>query len=105
MSNQTGYLNRQSFKTALGILGMEDKYSISDRIFTYLDSEKSGFISFSSFIKYIDVIMNGSQVEKLQLAFNMIDYNKKGYFTKSDLTQMIKEIIYSHFSITGIQIT
>lgn len=49
--------------------------------------------------------MNGSQEDKLKLAFKMIDCDSKGYFTKTDLSSMIRNIISSHFTITGTYIT
>jgi len=104
MSNYSGRLSKQQFRDSMGILGLDGFQHISDIIFELLDSQKFGFvrflilfyvskISFIDFISYFDIVMNGSQLKKAQLSFNLIDSNKKGYFTKEDFCTIVKTII------------
>jgi len=54
------------------------------------------------FAKYIDVLLNGSQEEKARISFNLIDLDRKGWFTYEDFSSILKSILELSFEITGM---
>lgn len=60
-----------------------DNYLV-DKIFNLIDEDKDGKASFEDFVKYLNVLMNGSKMKKALWSFSMLA-NKKGYLTLEDI--------------------
>ncbi|KAL4484387.1 hypothetical protein ABPG74_019564 [Tetrahymena malaccensis] len=101
MSKNTGKLRKEQFREHMGVLGLDTVFFLSDRIFTMLDSDGDGQINFQDFINYFDIITNGSQEQKAQIAFNYIDTTNQGSFDLEDLKKMIGGIMNSYCAVTG----
>lgn len=56
--SEKGILTCQTFKDSLGLMGL-DNYLV-DRIFNLIDEDNDGKASFEDFVKYLNVLMNGS---------------------------------------------
>ena len=44
-------------------------------------------------MSYLEKLVAGSQKEKTELCFNIIDYKRKGWFSQDDLADLISSII------------
>jgi len=62
-------------------------------------------ISLGDFIKYMDVLLNGTIEKKNELSFKMIDYKQKGFFEKADLKELIESTITVWTHLTGNQLS
>ena len=52
-------------------------------------------------MSYFDILINGSQEEKYDLTFRLIDTDGKGYFTYDEFYDMITSMLQSWNNITG----
>lgn len=68
-------MDLKSFKEMLGILG---NFNVSDRMFGAIDLDHDGLISLEDYLVYNDVLNHGTEDEKSQVTFRMIDMNGDG---------------------------
>lgn len=68
-------MNLQNFKDMIGILG---NFSISDRMFKAIDTDKDGLISLEDYLVYNDILTYGNEHEKNFFSFKMIDLDGDG---------------------------
>jgi len=85
----------------MGLLGLDTGSFLADRIFSVLDADKDGHIQLDEYLKYFDILIYGSQDEKYDLTFRMIDISGKGYFTFDEFKDMIMSMLYTWNSLTG----
>lgn len=57
------------------------------------------------FVKYLDIMVNGSQKEKYYLSFKLVDKENKGFFSFSDFSLMISSMVSVWSALTGAQIS
>lgn len=62
-------------------------------------------VDFEEFMKYLDVLLNGSAHEKNEWTFKLIDQNKKGYFDLADFSSFFESLVHVWVSMTGNQIS
>ena len=53
----------------------------------------------------MDIVINGDEKEKAEMAFKLIDANCDGYFNRNDLSVMIKGIVSAWSGISGVAIS
>ena len=58
-------MSHKNYRDSLGIIGMESLSFLCDRMFDSMDKEKRGFIMLEDYLQYIDVMMHGTEDEKL----------------------------------------
>lgn len=93
------YFARQVFNTELTIeefaeaLSMKASNEFVKRMFTLVDKDGNGFISFREFIDLLILFANGTDEEKAKLLFNMYNINGTGLITAEDFIQMIKSFL------------
>ncbi|XP_057662401.1 dual oxidase 2-like [Diorhabda carinulata] len=63
------------------------------RMFTLIDKDKNGFISFREFVDLLIIFANGTEEQKAKLLFDMYDINGLGYLKKNDFIAMIKSFL------------
>ena len=56
-------------------------------------------------MKYLDVLINGNDIEKNTWTFKLIDQEKKGYFTLADFSSLFESLLHVWVSMTGNQIS
>lgn len=49
-----------------------------DRMFNSMDKDKDGYIYLHEYLNYLDVLMYGSEEEKLRQSFELLDEEGKG---------------------------
>lgn len=62
-----------------------------------LDEDGSGAVDFKEFVVAINVIMNGSDSEKLDWAFNLYDIDKNGTIADDEMVEIVKVSFVSIF--------
>lgn len=62
-------------------------------------------VDFEEFMKYLDVLLNGSAHEKNEWTFKLVDQDKKGFFTLSDFCSLFESLVHVWVSMTGNQIS
>lgn len=65
-------MDLEAFKDMIGILG---NFELSERMFSVIDTKSEGLISLEQYLVYNDKLNNGTQKEKVELTFKMIDLN------------------------------
>lgn len=60
------------------------------RMFSLIDKDKNGFISFREFVDLLIIFADGTEKEKAKLLFDMYDINAVGYLTEDNFLAMIK---------------
>lgn len=97
-------LNMKEFVKFMRMMGVKSNATLVSRIFTLMDADGSGSISFGEFMKYFDVLLKGTIESKAEFCFfiiavgnerNMSLTKDKKFFTRDDLFQLLKIITES----------
>ncbi|RZC35513.1 dual oxidase 1-like, partial [Asbolus verrucosus] len=92
-------LEREIVNTELTInefaeaMSMRAKDEFVKRMFSLIDKDKNGFISFREFVDLLIIFANGTEQEKARLLFDMYDINAVGYLTEENFVAMIKSFL------------
>ena len=57
----------------MGIIGIESLSFLCDRMFIVMDKDNDGYITLDQYLNYIDVLLYGSEEEKLRQSFELLD--------------------------------
>lgn len=98
-------MTKENFRESLGLLGLEPGCFLADRLFAALDENNDGFLDFDDFLKYLNTLINGFDKEKAALSFKIIDNEKKGKITYSDIENMMMGISDLWNSLTDSQVS
>lgn len=63
---------------------------LAHRLFAFLDKDKSGYLSLREFINGLEVVVNGTQEEKMEFLFNVFDVDGNGRIDYNELKMMLK---------------
>ena len=63
---------------------------LAHRLFDYLDRDKSGYLSLHEFINGLEVVVNGSQEEKMGFLFKVFDVDGNGRIDFNELKMMLR---------------
>nr|CAD7458660.1 unnamed protein product [Timema tahoe] len=83
-------LTKSEFAEALS---MRPESGFVQKMFSLVDKDKNGFISFREFVDMLVIFAKGSADDKAKLMFDMYDINKTGILTKEDFKNMIKSLM------------
>ena len=64
-----------------------------DQMFTLIDQDGNGFVSFREFLDMIVIFANGSPDDKIKLMFDMYDINKSGHMDREEFKKMLKAMM------------
>jgi hypothetical protein len=59
-------------------------------------------MSFDEFVQYFHILKNGNEIERLTLSFKIMDQNKSGVITKSDVFDIISLMSRIHQLVEGV---
>jgi Ca2+-binding EF-hand superfamily protein len=91
----------KEFVKFMRMMGVKSNATLVSRIFTLMDVDGSGSISFGEFMKYFNVLLHGKIGQKAEFCFftiavgnerNLSLSKDKKFFTKNDLFQLLKII-------------
>ncbi|OWF46058.1 Dual oxidase [Mizuhopecten yessoensis] len=83
-------LSKEEFAHALGI---KPKSDFVENMFSLLDSDRNGYISYRNFLTAVVLFSKGSCQDKLQLVFRMFDTDSAGSLDKSGLIKMFNSVL------------
>ncbi|XP_069121720.1 dual oxidase-like [Argopecten irradians] len=83
-------LSKEEFAHALGIKPRSD---FVENMFSLLDSDRSGYISYRNFLTAVVLFSKGSCQDKLQLVFRMFDTDSSGSLDKAELIKMFSSLL------------
>lgn len=90
------YVAKEVIDTELTISEFADSLSMSSnnefvkRMFSLIDKDKNGFISFREFVDLLIIFANGDEEQKAKLLFDMYDIDSTGELKQEDFVTMIK---------------
>lgn len=91
----------KEFVKFMTMMGVKSNATLVSRIFNLMDVDNSGSISFAEFMKYFNVLLQGSIDQKSEFCFLIIAVGnprnatlekEKKFFTKHDLFQLLRII-------------
>lgn len=71
-------MSHKNYRESLGIIGLESLSFMCDRMFHIMDKDKDGFILLPEYLNYLDVLLYGSEEEKLRQSFDLLDEEAHG---------------------------
>ncbi|KAG1674994.1 Dual oxidase 2 [Nymphon striatum] len=74
-------------------LSMKPNSTFIDQMFTLVDKDENGYISFREFLDMITIFAKGSADEKIKLMFDMYDIDRTGKMTRKDFSNMIRSML------------
>lgn len=80
-----GQLQAAEFKVCLGAMGGGVTSEFPQVLFSAIDKDNSGTISFAEFLNWLLTMTHGTDEEKLRYGFDLCDQNKDGKIDKKDL--------------------
>ena len=69
----------KQFRNIMGLLGQNDHPFLADRIYTCFDKDNDGQMDFSEFTRVMDILCNGSDQERHEFSFRLMDIDEKGH--------------------------
>ena len=102
LADNDGNLSQESFNKLMNIMGIRISSSIEDRLFSIIDLDYSGNISFYEMMMYFNTITQGNRLEKIRTVHMLVDGERKGYFTHDDLYGMLVDIQKSDLQDTDL---
>ena len=94
-------LDEDSFTDQLNILNNKYNKKLAEKIFRALDDSENGLLDFEEFLVYFHVIQNGTEAERLDLSFKIMDSDRDGKITKKDLLEIIDLMTRIHSMVDG----
>lgn len=99
-----GFITKMKFRESLGVLGLENASYLADRVFTIIDDDNDGYVSFEEFLNYMNILIKGDENEKALLSFRILDTGHKSKIVYEDIEKMLFGICLLWNSITGSKI-
>ena len=72
--SEKGILTKALFRDSLGLLGLNE--FMSERIFKLIDINNNDKANFEDFLRYLFVLINGTDLDKAMWSFKMMSNNK-----------------------------
>ena len=83
------HMDKTQFSDLMNLMGVRQNTAMIDRIYQAMDEDKNNTIEFEEYVRYFNILLKGSQNEKIKFCFNLIDIDSKGYFTIEDLSSLL----------------
>lgn len=94
-------MSKQKYRESLGLIGMQSLCFLADRMFESMDTQKRGYICLDEYLCYIDVLMYGTDYEKVKQSFELIDLTGQGKLTFSDFKKVVDSFAQMWSAATG----
>lgn len=87
-----GYLTLDEFEESIRAEGSSDsevaRVRVAKRIFRTFNTSKDGKMTFEQFALALDLLQNGTAVQKLETAFSLFDLDRKGKVTLQNILDL-----------------
>ena len=85
-----GIIDEDTFKEVYAkIFPLGDATKYAHLVFTAIDREKTGGITFGDFMDFLSIISKGSPKEKILWSFHFYDVNRDGQISKEEMVKVI----------------
>ena len=81
MFDNSKVMNKEQFRSQMGLLGQQGHPFLADRMFEVFDTKRENYLVFSQFCAIMDVLCNGDSDEKNQFSFALMDTNGNGHIS------------------------
>jgi Ca2+-binding EF-hand superfamily protein len=88
----------------MGILGQNESPFLCDRIFDIFDEDKDSNLSFQEFSYIMDILCNGSEVQRYQFSFRLMDTKDRGYINCIEFQNYFTNVVKHWSSLVNKQI-
>ena len=89
-----GIIDEDTFKEVYAkIFPLGDATKYAHLVFTAIDKEKTGGITFGDFMDFLSIISKGSPKEKILWSFHFYDVNRDGQISKEEMVKVILGIM------------
>jgi Ca2+-binding EF-hand superfamily protein len=82
-------MSHKQFRDSLGLIGMQSLSFMADRMFQVMDHNKKGYITLGDYLCYLDVLMYGSEDEKLSQSFKLLDQRNESKISFEDFKKIV----------------
>lgn len=79
----------EQYKDSLGMMGMDSLSFLCNRMFCVMDKNGDGFIYLRDYLDYFDVMLHGSEEEKMKQTFDLLDIKGKGRIYLPDFKDIV----------------
>eukprot|EP00940_MAST-03C_sp_MAST-3C-sp2_P002538 g2538.t1 len=97
------FLEFESFRCLLGIIGMSTDSLLVRRLFSVLDLERCGRIFFDDYCKGLSVLLKGTVDERLNFSFDMVDQDADGFVTFEEFSTILESTVKVFEAIMGVE--
>lgn len=80
---------RLTFNDFYNSFSFKEKF-LAQRLFDYLDVDKSGFLTLHEFINGLEIVVNGNEQEKMEFLFKVFDVDSDGRLDYHELRMLLK---------------
>lgn len=88
-----GIIDEDTFKEVYAkIFPLGDATKYAHLVFTAIDREKTGGITFGDFMDFLSIISKGSPKEKILWSFHFYDVNRDGQISKEEMVKVTESI-------------
>ena len=84
------YLHYSGYKESLGIFGMDSLGFLSDRMFKVMDDKDLGKITLKQYLNYFDIMLHGTEEEKMKQSFDLLDEKRKEKINLEDFKKIVQ---------------
>lgn len=90
-NNYNGNLTFDEFKNCFGIIGRANQF-ILKRLINLINSDKKlSYVPFSNYVKFLNIVNNGSNIDKANLSFKFFDLQNNGIIKKEEFCEVMYE--------------
>ena len=97
--------NLRAFRDTMGLLGLQSTRIIADRIFSVMDKDNKGKVTFEEFLAYMDVLIHGKSEEKAMQSFRLIAQRGKDVITYEDFATWLISVWKMYNALTGSEVS
>lgn len=90
-------MNKEQFRSQMGLLGQQSSPFLANRIFEVFDTDGDDFLDFKSFAMIMDILCNGTENERNMFSFAMMDRNASNNINFEEFCDYFTQVI-AHWS-------
>ena len=88
----------------MGVLGQNETPFLADRVFDIFDEDMDGKILFDEFKWIMDILCNGTEEERHQFSFRLMDLQDRGWINFQSFLNYFTKVITHWSSLINKQI-
>eukprot|EP00906_Rhabdomonas_costata_P036362 RCo051033 len=94
-----GQLTRQEFASLAESMGLKER-ALIEVLFTMLDRNRDGHVSFSDYVMAMSVLARGTAEENMDLAFSAMDTHRQGMVSREEAQKLSEALVRALSELT-----